>query len=325
LKSSDRSFLADARLRTDDGLKRERRLLDEIARERAPAISEATIRLDQARLQTDVRLAGERAEMEETLLECSKDLLAERRARETADAALADRETLLATFGHDLRNLLNVLAVNAELSLREGDRNSRSLEDLQRTVRRMDRLIANLLDLARLKAGTFHVAFDWRNAAEVMREAVEIFRPLALAKSISFDAALEDDSIPVRIDPDRIFQVLSNLFSNAIQVTPEGGSISVSAAKVDDAVQFAVRDSGRGIAEADLERIFQPYCKLDRAERRGLGLGLFISKSIVRAHGGKIWAESKLGGGSTFFFTVPGNPGAPWGDAPPAMLNAAGF
>lgn len=325
MKSSDRPFLADARLRTDDGLKRERRLLDEIARERAPAISEASIRLDQARLQTDVRLAGERAEMEEALLDCSKDLLAERRARATADAALADRETLLATFGHDLRNLLNVLAVNAELSLREGDRNSKSLEDLQRTVRRMDRLIANLLDLARLKAGTFHVALDWRNAAEVMREAVEIFRPLALAKSISFGAALEDEALPVRIDPDRIFQVLSNLFSNAIQVTPEGGSISVSTAKVDDTVLFAVRDSGRGIAKADLERIFQPYCKLDRAERRGLGLGLFISRSIVRAHGGRIWAESKLGRGSTFFFTVAGSPGVPSRDAPPALLNAAGF
>jgi signal transduction histidine kinase len=265
-----------------------------------------TIRLDQARRQTDLRLASERGEMEEALFDCSRDLLEERRAHESADAALADREKLLATFGHDLRNLLNVLALNAELSLRQGGRNSKSLEDLQLTVRRMDRLISNLLDLARLKAGTFHVAFDWRNAAEVIREAMEIFRPLALAKSVSFDATLPGVTLPVRIDPDRIFQVLSNLFSNAIEVTPEGGAICVSAAKVENAVQIAVRDSGRGIAETDLERIFKPYCQLDRAERRGLGLGLFISKSIVQAHGGQIWAESKLGAGSTFFFTVPG-------------------
>jgi len=315
----------NARLQTDDSLRQERHLLDEIFRECSPAFSEVAIRLDQARRQTDLRLASERGEMEEALFDCSKDLLEERRARGSADSALADREKLLATFGHDLRNLLNVLAVNAELSLRQGGRNSKSLEDLQLTVRRMDRLISNLLDLARLKAGTFHVAFDWRNAAEIIREAVEIFRPLALAKSVSFNATLPGVTLPVRIDPDRIFQVLSNLFSNAIKVTPEGGAICVTAAKVENVVQIAVRDSGRGIAETDLERIFKPYCQLDRAERRGLGLGLFISKSIVQAHGGQIWAESKLGAGSTFFFTVPGIHGAPRGEAPPAVLDAVRF
>lgn len=322
MKSCDRPPRANARFRTDDSLQRERRLLGEIARECFPELSELTIRLDQARRQTDLRLDSERREMEEALFDCSRDLLEERRARGSADAALADGEKLLATFGHDLRNLLNVLAVNAELSLRQGGRNSKSLEALQLTVRRMDRLISNLLDLARLKAGTFHVAFDWRNVAEVIREAVEIFRPLALAKSLSLNAMLPCTTLPVRIDPDRIFQVLSNLFSNAIKVTAQGGSICVSAAKVDDVVQISVRDSGRGIAETDLERIFNPYCQLDRAERRGLGLGLFISKSIVQAHGGQIWAESKLGGGSTFFFTVPGINGAPRGEAPPAVLDA---
>ncbi len=226
-------------------------------------------------------------------------------------------------FGHDMRNLLNILAVNTELSLRNGGRNSRSLEGLQLTVRRMDRLISNLLDLARLKAGTFHLTFDSRNAVEVIREAVELFRPLAHAKSLSLDATLPSTTLPVRIDPDRIFQVLSNLFSNAINVTPQGGSICVSAAKVDDAVQITVRDSGRGIAETDLESIFKPYCQLDHAERRGLGLGLFISRSIVQAHGGQIWAESRLGRGSSFVFTVPGIHGVPRGEAPRTSLAAA--
>jgi signal transduction histidine kinase len=321
LKSSGRPPAANARFRTDASLQGERQLLDEIARE-CPAFSELATRLDQARRQTDLRLASERGEMEEALFDGSKDLLEQRTARGSADAALVDRDALLAAFGHDLRNLLNVISVNAELSLKQGEGNSRSLGDVQRTVRRMDGLIANLLDHARLKAGTFHVAFDWRNAAEVVREAVEIFRPLALARSLSLEATLPSADLPVRIDPDRIFQVLSNLFSNAINVTPEGGSITVSAARVDDVVQITVRDSGRGIAETDLERIFKPYCQLDGAERRGLGLGLFISKSIVQAHGGQIWAESKLGGGSTFFFTVPGSNGAPRGEASPAVLEA---
>jgi signal transduction histidine kinase len=322
LKSGNRPTGANARFRTDDSLAAERYLLDEIVREWSPEVSELAVRLDRARRQTDLRLASERGEMKQALFDSSRDLLEARRTRGSADAALADEDTLIATFGHDLRNLLNVLTLNAELSLRQERRNPRSLEDLRLTVRRMDRLISNLLDLARSKAGTFHVVFDWRNASEVIREALEIFRPLALAKSLSLDAMLPT-TLPVRIDPDRIFQVLSNLFSNAIKVTPEGGSICVSAAKADDVVQITVRDSGRGIAEADLERIFEPYCQLDRAEHAGSGLGLFISKSIVQAHGGQIWAESKLGGGSTFFFTVPGGHGARRCEAPPAALEAA--
>ena len=258
LKSSDRPPRTETRLRTNDSLQQERLLLDEIAREGAPALSERTIRVDRARRQTDSRLAGEREEMQKALLDCSRELLDERRGRESADAALADRERLLATFGHDMRTLLNVLALNAELSLKPGAKDPKSLEALQRTVRRMDRLISNLLDLARLNAGTFQVAFDRHNALEVIREAVEIFRPLAVARSLSLDAELPGGALPVRIDSDRIFQVLSNLFSNAIDVTPEGGSIRVSAAKVDDADRVAVKDSGHGIAETDLDRIFDP-------------------------------------------------------------------
>lgn len=294
-------------------------MLDEIARERLVAVPESAGRLDQARRQTDSRLANERREMEDTLFACSRDLLEERRVRVSADAALTDREVLLATFGHDLRNLLNVLALNAELATRERETPSKSLEDLQRIIRRMDSLTANLLDLARIKAGTFHPAFDRRNASEVIGEAVEIFRSLALAKAVSLDATLSGAALPVRIDPEGIFQILSNLLSNAIKVTPKGGSIRVSAARVGDSVQIAVRDSGPGIAESDLERIFDPYCQLGSARSRGLGLGLFISKSIVQAHGGRIWAESSLGTGSTFFFTVPGSQDAPRSEAPPAV------
>jgi signal transduction histidine kinase len=146
---------------------------------------------------------------------------------------------------------------------------------------------------------------DKRNAAEIVEEAVDVFRPLASARSLSLETRLPSRDLPVRVDPDRIFQVLSNLFSNAIRITPRGGLISVSAAKANREVRIAVQDTGRGIAETDLPRLFNPFCQLGRADRKGLGLGLFISKSIVDAHGGKIWAQSRLGAGTTFFFTVP--------------------
>jgi signal transduction histidine kinase len=302
----ERPATSKVRLGTDDNLRQERRLLDEILPERFPAATDTSARLDQVRRRTDLLLAGERAAVDELLGNCQSDLLEERRARRSADAAVVDRERLLATCGHDLRNLLNALALNTELSARQGQANARPLDNLRRTVGHMDKLISNMLDLARLKAGTFHVAFESRNAAEIVREAVEVFRPLAVAKSVSLNATLPDSALPVRIDPDRIFQVLSNLFSNAITATSEGGQVCVSAAKVDDVVQIAVRDSGRGMAETDLERVFDPYCQLDGSQRRGLGLGLFISRSIVQAHGGRVWAESGLDAGTTFFFTVPG-------------------
>jgi signal transduction histidine kinase len=143
-----------------------------------------------------------------------------------------------------------------------------------------------------------------------VEEAVDVFRPLASARSLSLEARLPSKVLPVRVDPDRIFQVLSNLLSNAIKITPRGGQISVTAARQERRVQIAVRDTGRGIAVTDLDRIFNPYCQVGRDQRYGLGLGLFISKSIIEAHGGGIWAESRLGSGSTFFFTVPGANGS---------------
>jgi len=281
-----------ARSLTDRGIRRERRLIDQIV-EAAPGMA---VRLRRARGLSDACLRGERQQS-------LRDLVRAQIARDAADAALSDREELLAVFGHDMRSLMSVLSVNAEMAASESG--AEGLESFQRTVRQMDRLISNVVDLARLRAGKFNVILDKRNASDLVGEAVDVFRPLASARSVSLESRLPESELPVRVDPDRIFQVFSNLFSNAIKVTPRGGQISVSAARRDHHVQIAVHDTGRGIAETDLHRIFNPFCQLGRGDRKGLGLGLFISKSIVQAHGGTIWAESRLGSGSTFFFTVP--------------------
>jgi signal transduction histidine kinase len=291
---SDGPPVKGARVLTDRGFRRERRLIDQIVAA-APGMA---ARLRRARGLSDACLRGERQQNLE-------DLSSAERARDSADAALTDREELLAVFGHDMRSLMSVLSVNAEMAAGESPNGPESLESFQRTVRQMDRLISNVLDLARLRAGKFNVVLDKRNASDLVGEAVDVFRPLASARSVSLEARLPESEIPVRVDPDRIFQVLSNLVSNAIKVTPRGGQISLSAARRDRHVQIAVQDTGRGIAETDLHRLFSPFCQLGRGDRNGLGLGLFISKSIVQAHGGTIWAESRVGSGSTFFFTVP--------------------
>src|SRR6185295_2312603 len=126
---------------------------------------------------------------------------------------------------------MRVLSVNAELAA--GESRPEGLETFHRTVRQMDRLISNVVDLAQLRAGKFQVVLDKRNASEIVEEAVDVFRPLASARSLSLEAKFPSRQLPVRVDSDRILQVLSNLFSNAIKITPRGGQISVSAARRD--------------------------------------------------------------------------------------------
>jgi signal transduction histidine kinase len=187
----------------------------------------------------------------------------------------------------------------------------------------MDRMLSNLLDLARVNAGKLRVVAQSGDVAEVVREAVDAFRPLAEEKHLTLSLSETAGSFDARIDHDRIFQVLTNLLSNAIKFSFPEGKILVSLSTMDDCVQVAVRDFGPGIEEADFDRIFECYRQLDGSDATGLGLGLFISKSIVQAHGGRIWAESKLGAGSTFRFTVPGIDGAPRSQPPPALLPTA--
>jgi signal transduction histidine kinase len=249
--------------------------------------------------------ASERAETDGALSGFLDRLTEERKTHSEADASLADRDRLLAIFAHDLRNLLSVLTVNAELFLRkEGEAAKTNGKNIRATIGRMAGLINSLSDLAALNAGQLKVRPETSDMAAPLREAVEIFRPVALAKSISLDLVDPGALLPAIIDHDRIFQVLSNLLGNAVKFTAERGKISVSATELDGEVQVAVTDTGIGIPAEDLTRVFELYRQLG-SSRDGLGLGLYISKAVVEKHGGRIWATSSLGVGSTFFFTVP--------------------
>ena len=108
-----------------------------------------------------------------------------------------------------------------------------------------------------------------------------------------------------KYDPHRLFQVLSNLIHNAIKFTPEGGAIRLRVARVAGSCQVSVSDTGVGVPEGDLTSIFERFRQLDRGDRTGLRLGLYVALWIVEAHGGRIWAESAVGSGTTFHFTLP--------------------
>jgi signal transduction histidine kinase len=168
----------------------------------------------------------------------------------------------------------------------------------------MARLISDLLDFRSFEDGQLRVSAERHDLKAEIRRAVEDFRVLARSKSLSLDADLPDEAAIAKFDPARIHQVLSNLLDNALKFTPPGGSIRVRVRRSGPEYIVAVEDTGIGIPEEALTSIFERFERLG-ADRTGLGLGLYISSWIVEAHGGRMWAESELGVGSTFYFTLP--------------------
>jgi two-component system, sensor histidine kinase and response regulator len=225
--------------------------------------------------------------------------------KQKAEAATRVRDEVLATVSHDLKNPLGTIFTSAALLLEMDmprDALRRQLEIIRRTAERMDRLIADLLDVSRLEAGYFSVDARPEDAASLVLEARDQLGSMAQANGITLEVDVERGHAQVRADRNRVLQVFSNLIGNAIKFTPEGGSITVSAAEQDDHVRFAVTDTGVGIAPDDLPRIFERFWY--GPEKGGSGLGLAIARGIVDAHGGSITAESE-GQGSTFSFTLP--------------------
>jgi signal transduction histidine kinase len=233
-----------------------------------------------------------------------------------ADQALTSREDFMAMVSHDLRSLLGGIALSAELlkEVGKGDQPfvkvTQYAERIQRFTARMNRLVADLMDVASIEAGKLALVRVRRRASLLLRDAMEAFEPAAAAHGIVLECESGSDAGIVEIDHERILQVLTNLVGNALKFTPKNGRIKIRIEGRGDDVHFSVADTGEGVPDALREKIFERYFQSNVTDRRGLGLGLFISKSIVEAHGGTIWAESTPGKGSTFHFTVPARPRA---------------
>lgn len=248
----------------------------------------------------------------------------EETACEASGLLLSPLDRMIGIFGHDLKGLLNALTVNAELLLRRnGDTRVDSARNVRRTIHRMDQLVTSLLDYVRLKADTLEIVSRPFDAAELLREAVDIFGPLARARSLSLVLAVPAGPLLATADPDRLFQVISNILANAIKFSSPEGGITVRAAKLGDDLQVDIEDDGSGIPERDLDRVFEGFCQLREADARGLGLGLYIARAIVQAHDGRIWATSRPGAGSTFHFVVPGKPSPQPSARPPGSVPRA--
>jgi signal transduction histidine kinase len=222
-----------------------------------------------------------------------------------ARRAILARDEVLAVVSHDLKNPLESVLLSSAMLLRspESPRVRRCAETARRSALRMDRLIRELLDLSRLEAGRFTVELRPEPLEEVVEEALALAAPLASSKEIALAATGGPLGAEIPCDRERVLQVLSNLVGNALAFTPRRGRVSVRLALREREVEVAVADDGPGIAPDDLPHVFERYWK--SRSRRGTGLGLAIARGIVEAHGGRISAESRLGEGSTFTFTLP--------------------
>jgi signal transduction histidine kinase len=226
-----------------------------------------------------------------------------------AQRAIKTREDVLAIVSHDLGNPLANIELMVYLCRRMEQIDTNQVRDfadkVQRSADAMKVIIADLLDFARIQSGTFSVvsSIGWLN--QLLTPVIDRMRPLAEAKQQTLDLDLPSFLPEIAVDAHRIGQVISNLVGNAIKFTPKEGAIRVSARQQKHQIVVSVVDTGPGIPQEDLPKIFDRFWRAPGTKQAGSGLGLSIAKGIVQAHGGTIWAESQVGKGSSFFFTLP--------------------
>ncbi|HEX8392400.1 MAG TPA: histidine kinase N-terminal 7TM domain-containing protein [Longimicrobium sp.] len=229
-----------------------------------------------------------------------------REARE----AIRARDTVLGVVSHDLRNPLSSILLHAESLLMDASVQGWAREgaaQVVRSVEAMERMIRDLLDVARIEAGQLRVEPLPLGPGVLLREAASLLGGLAEERGIALRVQAPAEGPPVRADRDRILQVFSNLVGNALKFTPSGGEVVIGAERAEGEVRFWVRDTGPGIAAADQPHLWQRFWQADGPERRaGAGLGLPIVHGIVQAHGGECGVDSRPGAGATFWFTLPG-------------------
>ncbi|MBX3158079.1 MAG: CHASE3 domain-containing protein [Deltaproteobacteria bacterium] len=229
----------------------------------------------------------------------------EREATEAARKAAVARDEILAIVSHDLRNPLTTIAMGASVLDETGDpRTRRHATAIANASNRMRHLLDELIDVARLESGAFTPRLEPCAVHELLENTISMFEVRAVDAGVKLSAAPES-GLAVMADREGLLQVLANLVGNALKFTPSGGEVSLAARSLGGFVEFTVSDSGRGIPEDQLARVFERFWQGRTRERGSLGLGLYICKRLVEAHRGTIAVTSRIGEGSRFVFTIP--------------------
>ncbi|MDE0143148.1 MAG: ATP-binding protein [Caldilineaceae bacterium] len=243
--------------------------------------------------------------------------------RQIAEEADQAKAAFVAKISHEFRTPLNIILGLIDTMLEVPEAYGKSLppllmqvlEIIQRNSNHLASMINDVLDLSQADAGRLRLHREWADLADDIKNAVVmVVRPLIERKALTLQVSIDDDFPQVYCDRTRIRQVVLNLVSNAARYTETGGII-VKATHQGSDVLISVTDTGPGITPQELDRIFEPFAQADqtRPAQGGSGLGLSVSQQFIERHQGRIWAESKLGFGSTFSFTLPIAPPLPAG------------
>lgn len=243
-----------------------------------------------------------------------KELLAQQLTRiQESESKLAQavqaREDVLAVVSHDMRNFLQAIKSGVSLlSKRNGamdeETQAKVRTRIQTTVDLMTRMIADLMDMTNIRAGRISVTPRAERLGNVLDEAISVHEPLAQAQTIELIGVIEAADMVVSCDRERILQVLANVLGNSIKFSAPGTRITVTARAAGDGALISIEDQGPGIAPSELPHVFDAYWSGSNNQQLGTGLGLYITRSIVEAHGKQIGIESELGRGTKIFFSL---------------------
>jgi signal transduction histidine kinase len=231
------------------------------------------------------------------------------RLYQEAQRAIAARDDLLAVVSHDLQSPLNAISMTVKGLLADPQLTARpyvkrALSLVDRTSKHIGQLCTELMEVGSIQAKRLAVAPRPTALPPLLQEALAILEPLATDKQLRVSTELDPALPALHCDGEQVLRVLMNLIGNAIKFMGSGGELVIAARSVGDQAEISIRDTGPGIAREDLPKLFEPYWRSHHGTRRGMGLGLYIARGIVEAHGGHIWVESELGVGSTFVFRL---------------------
>jgi signal transduction histidine kinase len=291
------------RVITDSILQGERRSADAAAKTKRREVQRDQRQLRHYRDDTDHQLSTERGAADESKATLDKM----RSALADAKSEQERRNEIFRMVTHDLRNPLSIIALNSQwiaedtavASTRE------AAEQVTLASARMERLLRDLLDFARFESGALRIVKRTHDVGVLMTEVFQAYRPLFAERQMTLTVEPPPEPIAASFDHDRVVQVISNLLGNALKFMLSGGTATLRVVRREAEIEFQLSDSGPGIHPDQLPHVFERFRQVDNNTRRGLGLGLYICKQLVVAHGGHIWAESEVGKGTAFRFTLP--------------------
>ena len=232
------------------------------------------------------------------------------------EAAQKSRREFVANVSHELRTPLTSIQGYVETLIEDPNPSPETtlefLGVILKNASRMNRLTEDLLALASVESPDYKLSLQPVRASDLLQDAIDSLGGIVVDSGVKLQSAGAPDAL-VMADPDAMHQVFGNLMENALKYAKSGKRIRAGARLLASEVQFTIQDFGPGIASEHLERIFERFYRVDKARSResgGTGLGLAIVKHIVQAHGGRVWAESELGKGAQFHFTLPLAPSA---------------